>query len=100
MLGYVGMFPNPGGPKFSGSLLETNGSFYRIARNVFHLRLGGIDDAYFDNTVNELRKKPPTLTFIRGLIWSARAKGKCWFAKDRESKNAPRKSRKMVCICA
>ena len=48
----------------------------------------------------ELRKKPPTLTFIRALIWSARAKGKCWFAKDRESKNAPRKSRKMVCICA
>ena len=44
----------------------------------------------------ELRKKPHTFTFIWRLIWSACAKGKCWFAKDRESKRAPRKSRKMI----
>ena len=46
----------------------------------------------------ELRKYPPTFTFIWGLIWSACAKGKCCFAKDCESKRAPRKSRKMI-IC-
>ena len=48
--------------------------------------------------IDELRKKTYTFTFTRGLIRSACAKGKCWFAKDRESKSAPRKSRKMMCI--
>ena len=52
---------------------------------------------FFHFFSNELRNKPPTFTFIRGLIWRACAKGKCWFAKERESKNAPRKSRKRIC---
>ena len=45
---------------------------------------------------HELRKKPPTFTFICRLIWGACAKGKCWFAKARESKSAPRKPRKLT----
>ena len=40
----------------------------------------------------ELRKKPPTFTFRWRLIWGACAKGKCWFAKARES-NSDRESR-------
>ena len=46
----------------------------------------------------ELRKKPLTFTFIWRLIWGACAKGKCWFAKARESKSAPRKPRKLTCV--
>ena len=46
----------------------------------------------------ELRKKPLTFTFIWRLIWVACAKGKCWFAKARESKSAPRKPRKLTCV--
>ena len=46
----------------------------------------------------ELRKKTSHIYFyIWRLIWGACAKGKCWFAKARESKSAPRKPRKLTC---
>ena len=51
-----------------------------------------------NQTAHELRKKPLTFTFIWRLIWGACAKGKCWFAKARESKSAPRKPRKLTCV--
>ena len=59
---------------------------------------GGANEAVALQDSYELRKKPLTFTFIWRLIWGACAKGKCWFAKARESKSAPRKPRKLTCV--
>ena len=61
--------------------------------------MGHLDSTYPEGgplSLLELRKKPPTFTFICRLIWGTCAKGKCWFAKARESKSAPRKPRQLT----